>query len=335
MAFGGVLALGQGIEPSGVTGQQLAYLTRRSYLMRAYTQIYTACPTLVGLLSKRVRATGGIDNIMVNVQYQQMVQPQNTDFTASFNAPQPIVGIQPAAFAYSMVAVPIPVYLNELLIQSEMKIQDLIDIRMADAGNATRDFLGQQLWSNISNYSQLFGIPWAIDDGTNNANWGNIPRAGNPWWQSKRYNVNAAITRSGCFLYLTGFTKYSGETPHFGVAAPATWAQLGQDYLPNERYIPNEDKTSQYLSAFRAYEVAGVPVFMDPYATEGFINFFNTNYMAIYIHEKVDWEFLDFQSMVPAYQLNFTGVALLLLQLVVTKPRAQGVLYNITGTATL
>ena len=334
-AFGPILALGQGIEPSGGFGQQLSYLTRRSYLARAYSQLYTSAPTLVGLLANSVEEVGGVDNIMVNVQYQQMVAPQWGDFTATFSAPQPIVGIQPAAFAYTMLMIPIPVYLNELLIQDEQKIQDLIDLRMTDTGSAARDTLSTALWTNSSNYQQLFGLPWAIDDGTNNANWGNIPRAGNPWWTSKRYNVNAGITRALTFLYLTGFTKYSGEKPTFGVAGPSTWAQLGQDFIPQERYVPNQEKTDQYLSAFSAYEIMGVPIYMDPYAPEGNIYFINTNYLTIRVHTRVNWEFMDFQSMIPAYQLNFTGVALILLQVVNTKPKSCGMLYGITGTAPL
>src|SRR5215475_11742776 len=128
-----VFALGQGIEPGGITGAQLSYLTRRTYLERAYSQLFTSAPTFVGLMANSIEEPGGVDNIMVNVQYQQMTAPVYGDFTATFPVPQPIIGIQPAAFAYTMLMVPIPVYLNELLIQDEQKIQDLIDLRMTDA----------------------------------------------------------------------------------------------------------------------------------------------------------------------------------------------------------
>lgn len=319
-------------------GQQLAYLTRRSLLAEAYSQIYTAGPLAVGLLANGVEETGGIDNIMVNLQYAQMVQPYWGDFTGTFPAPQPIVGIQPASWAYAMLMVPIPIYLGELMLQEDQKIQDLVDIRMTDAGAAARDAVSTNLWSNYGaagNINQLLGIGWAIDDSTNNANWGNIPRAANTWWQSKRYNVNAAITRSLAFLYITGTSKYSGEKPTYAVMGPATWAQLGQDFMPQERYIPNQEVTDQYLSAFTGFEVAGVPHFMDPYAPEGFVYYINTEYMAIRIHQRVNWEFMEFQSMIPAFQVNYTGVALLLHQLTLTKPKSCSVLYNITGTAIL
>lgn len=329
------LVQGQGIEPTGGLGTQLSTLTRRSYLANAYCQLYTSAPTLVGLMANAGKEAGGMDNLMANVQFQQGVIPQWGDFTANFNAPQPVQMVQPAAWAYTMLMVPIPVYLNELLIQDEQKIQDVVELRMTDAGNSARDVLANSLFSNITNGQQLIGLDWAIDDGTNNATFGGIPRAGNVWWQSKRYNVNAAITRSLASLYIVGFTKYSGEKPDFGVAGPATWAQLMQDFLPLERYVPNSDKTDQYLSSFTAFDIMGVPIYLDPYATEGKIYFFNTNYLTIRIHRLADWEFVDFQSMVPAYQLNYVGVAVLLLQLINTKPRSCGILYNITGTAVL
>jgi len=329
------LVTGTGIEPTGAIGNQLSALTRRSYLANAYCQLYTSAPTLVGLMANAAEESGGMDNLTANVQYQQMVVPQFGDFTATFAAPQPIAGIQPAAWAYTMVMVPISVYLNELLIQDEQKIQDVVDIRMTDAGNAARDFLANTLFTNITNSQQLIGLDWAIDDGTNNATFGGITRAGNPWWQSKRYNVAAAITRSLTLLYLTGITKYSGEKPDFGICGPATWAQLAQDYVPNERYIPEEQHTNQFMSSFPALEVMGVPVYMDPYATEGKIYLFNCNYLTLRIHRLANWEFVDFQSMVPAFHLNYVGVAVLLLQLINTKPRSCGLLFGITGTAVL
>jgi hypothetical protein len=329
------LVQGTGIEPAGGLGNQLSALTRRSYLANAYCQIYTAAPTLVCLMTNSLEESGGMDNLTVNVQYQQMVVPQYGDFTATFNAPQPIQGIQPAAWAYTMVMVPISVYLNELLIQDEQKIQDVVEIRMTDSGNAARDMLANSLFTNIVNAQQLIGLDWAIDDGTNNATFGGLTRAGNIWWQSKRYNVAAGITRQLALLYTTGITKYSGEKPDFGVMGPATWAQLAQDFVGNERYIPEEQSTNQMMSAFPALEVMGVPFYMDPYAPEGKIYMFNCNYLTMRVHRLANWEFVDFQSMVPAYQLNYVGVAVLLIQLINTKPRSCGILFGITGTATL
>jgi hypothetical protein len=334
-AFGSVLALGEGYEPGGAVGQQLAYMTRRSLLAEVYSQLYTAGPTAVGLLANGIEETGGIDNIGVNLQYQQMVNPYWGDYTGSFPAPQATVGIQPATWAYAMLMLPIPVYLSEVLLQDDQKIQDLVDVRMTDAGAAARDAISTLLWSNTTNYQQLMGVPWAIDDGTNNATWGNVPRATNTWWQSKRYNINASITRSLIFLYITGTSKYSGEKPVFAVAGPGTWAQAGQDFIPQERYIPTDSAVDQYQSAFTAFDIAGVPHFMDPYTPEGNIWYFNTNYISIRIHERCNWEFIPFQSMVPALQVNFTGVALLLFQMILTKPKSCSVLYNITGVPLL
>jgi len=89
------------------------------------------------------------------------------------------------------------------------------------------------------------------------------------------------------------------------------------------------------MSAFSAFDIAGVPHFMDPYAPEGFVYYPNFEYFALRIHQRVNWEFMEFQSMISAFQVNYTGVVLLLFQLTLTKPKSCSVLYNITGTASL
>jgi hypothetical protein len=331
----GPLALGTGIEPSGALGNQLSFLTRRSVLAKAICQIYNASPTIVGLLANSVEEAGGLDSIMANVQYQQMVLPQWTTFTANFSAPNIIQGIQQAAWAYNMLLCPVPLYLNELMLQDQQAIQDILELRMTDAGNAARDALGFALFNNVSATTQILGLPWLIDDGTNNATFGGITRAGNTWWQSKRYNIGAAVTRSIMVQYTTGIVKYQGEKPDFWVCGPATWALLELDFLSLERYIPGDNVTNQYMSGFTAVKVMDVPVYMDPYCAEGFMFGINCNYLTLRVHQKANWEWIDFQSMIPAYQLNYTGCALFLGATINTKPRSCGVLYNITGFPTL
>jgi hypothetical protein len=329
------LALGQGAEPSGAYGNFMSAITRRSYLADAVCEVYNQRPLVTAVFSNAIPATGGLDNVMANVQYQPGVVPQATTFTGQFNNPQPIPFIQSAAWPYVMVATPIPIYLNEILQQDEQKIHDLVELRMTDCGNATGEYLEQQLAANVTDNTNIQGLGWLIDDGTNNANFGNIARAGNPWWQSKRYNVNAPITRALFSLYTIGNFKQQGEKPDVSFCGPSTFAQLQQDFLALERIITTESQVDKYTSSFIAMEIMGVPVYCDPYLAEGFIWQTNTNYFTAQVHEKCNWAMIDFQSMVPALQLNYVAVVLLLCQIVNTKPRASSVLYGISGTITL
>jgi hypothetical protein len=329
------LALGQGAEPSGAYGNFLSSITRRSYLMDAVCEIYNQRPLVTALFSNAIPATGGLDNLMANVQYAPGVVPQVTTFTGPFANPQPVPFIQSAAWPYVMIATPIPVYLNEILQQDEQKIQDVVELRMTDAGNATGEYMEGMLATNLSDNTQLQGLGWLIDDGTNNSSFGNILRSSGTWWQSKRYNVAAPITRALFSLYTIGCFKQQGEKPDLAVCGPSTFAQLQQDFLPLERIITTESQTDKYTSSFIAMEIMGVPIYLDPYLAEGAIWLTNTNYFTAQVHERCNWAMIDFQSMVPALQLNYVAVVLLLCQFINTKPRASSVLYGITGTVTL
>ena len=336
----GPLALGTGIEPSGALGgNELSYVTRRSYLGYAYSQIWNTSPLIVGLLDAAIHEPGGLDNMMVNVQYQAGTVPTYTTFTGNFPAPQRLQMVQPAAYPYALTVCPIPIYFAEGLIQDDQKIQDIIDLRMTDCGNATRDFWANSLWSTPASLPTNAILPLSnlIDDGTNYSTLGTVTRSGNTWWQSKRYNVAGSITRALTLQYLVGVIKQQGEKPDFGICGPATWVQLAQDYLPQERFTLAGGKSdmTKYMSGFDAIEVCSVPIYFDPYAAEGNIWLINTNDLTARIHEMADWEFIDFVSMLPNNSLNWIGCVVHAMQFIQTKPRSCGVLYGITGTAGL
>jgi hypothetical protein len=326
------LTLGQGILPAGNIGNQLSYITRRAVLPKCVVQIWNASPTVTALLSNAELEGGGIDSVVANVQYAALTQPQWTSFQGNFTAAQVVQGVQPAAWAMTELVCPIPIFLNELLVQEKQTIQSILNLRFNDAGNAIRDALGQSLFNNTSNNLQLLGLPEAIDDGTGGtATYGGITRSGNTWWQSKRYNAGAvAPTRANLLQYILGITKQQGEAPMLGVTNFGTWGSLAQDFLGLERYLPREE-SGAYLSAFRAVDVAGVPIYADPYCPEGTLYLINTNYLTLRIHEAAQWEFIDFEPMTPVNQLAYVGVVLLVCCLINTKPRASGQVFNYTS----
>ena len=320
------MPLGSGILPAGSLGTQLSYITRRAILARAIVQIYNTCPFLVGLLANAILEAGGIDSVIANVQYQQMVQPQFTGFDGTFTSPTGLVGITPASWSLCMALCPIPILATELLIQEKQKIQSILDLRFNDAGNAMRDMLGTTLYNNTSNNLQPIGLPGAIDDGTNLVTYGGINRSTNPWWQAKRYAAGSVNpTRALVAQFINGVVKAQGEIPDAGFMNAGTWTLLMQDFLGLERYQPNQLRTSEYLSAFRALEVMQVPIYIDPYCPEGTLYLANFNYLSARIHEDAEWEFFDFVANLPSNSLSFTGVIMLLLACINTKPKANGV----------
>lgn len=233
-----------------------------------------------------------------------------------------------------MALCPIPLFANEVLIQEKQAIHSILNLRLNDVGNALRDMLSYALynWTSSSSVQQIVGLPAAIDDGTVAATYGGISRSSNTWWQSKRYSAGStAPTRATMLKYLLGVTKAQGETPNFGVMGLGTWSQLAADFLGLERYYPNRDRTEEYLSAFRAIEVGGVPFFGDAYCPEGIVYLVNTNYLTARIHEAANFELIDFQSMIPVNQLAYTAVAFLVMLVANTKPAASGLVVNLTS----
>ena len=281
---------------------------------------------LVGLLANAMLEDGGIDSVIANVQYSQLVQPQFTGFDGSFTSPVNMVGLTPASWSMCMSLCPIPVLATELLIQEKQKIQGILDLRFNDAGNAFRDMMGNTLYNNISNPLQPIGLPGAIDDGTNLQTYGGINRTTNPWFAAKRYAAGSVNpTRALMYQYICGITKAQGEAPDAIFMNFGTWLLLAQDYLGLERYHPNTDRTQEYLSGFRALDVAGIPCFADPYCPEGTAYLPNFNYFGIRVHEDAQWEFFDFVANLPSNSLSFTGVIMLLWTIINTKPKASGV----------
>lgn len=325
------LTLGQGILPSGAIGNQLTYITRRAVLPKAVVQIYNSSPTICALLQNSKKEAGGVDSVQANVQSASLVQPQWSGFTGQFTAPTAVSGITPAAWAMCMALCPIPVFINEFNIQDKQAIQSILNLRFGDAGNAIRDMLAQSLFNNSTNNQQILGLPAAIDDGTVLATYAGINRSSNSYWQSKRYAAGSVNpTRALMLQYIAGVVKQQGEKPVFGVCNFGTWTLLAQDFLPLERYLPRTE-SDKYTSAFDALDVAGVPVFGDPYCPEGTCYFINTNYLTMRIHEQGEWEFLDFESMIPVNQLGYTGVVFMLLCLINTKPKASAIVTGLNS----
>lgn len=335
-------ALGTGIFPSGGVnslGQELQYVVRRGFVKKLVVQLYNTSPLAAALIANSQPASGGVSSVTIPAQGSQFVNMQWVGYDGSFNQAAVQAAVTNLEFNLKGAVIPIPYLGFEGLIQDAHEIIPLLAARMNDAGNVYCDGVATALLNNISNTTQVIGLPGAVDDGTNSVNYGNQSRTTNPWLKAKRYAAGAVNpTRILVAQYITGTFKYGGELPTFGLMGPATWQTLQNDYIPNESYVITpekgfDDEPWGARSAFRACMVSGVPIYMDPYVPEGTLYLLNTGYLAFYIHERAAFAFTGFESTLPNNQIGYIGAVLSLLELVLAKPKVCTVVTGFTYVA--
>ena len=322
---------GQGIVPAaGPIANELTYVTRRAFVPKMVVQLYQASPVIAALLANAQTATGGVSSVSVPVQGQPFVNSQWTDYSGSFNQPQAQQGAFLAEYNLKAIVTPIPFLGMEGALQMDHAIVPLLEARMNDATNSMIDALAYSLYNNTSNNQQLLGLPAAIDDGTNTATYGNINRTANPWWQAKLYtSPGGNLTRYRAMTYIAAAQKYGSEMPSFSVVGIGTSLGLAQDMTtagvesfqiqPGQGFDSDGDRPR---SLFRAFDVAGVPIYCDPYCPEGTMYVINSNYLNLYVHDQGSFAFTGFESLLSNYQLGYVGAVLTLCELVLTKPKS-------------
>jgi hypothetical protein len=323
---------GTGIIPSGNIGTELSYVTRRAFIPKMVVQIYNTSPLFAALLANAQTASGGVSSVTVPVQGQSFVNSQWSDFSGSFNQPIAQQGSFVGEFNLKSLITPIPFLGMEGAVQLDHAVIPLIEARMNDSTNNMADAASQALYNNYTVANQFIGLPGAIDDGTNLVTYGNINRTSNPWWQSKRYAAGSVNpTRILALQYIAGVNKNGAEMPTMGLMGFGTWSKLAQDFIGSESYQIQpgqgfDSDADRPRSAFRALDVAGVPIYADPYCPEGLLYLINTNYMNLYVHDQASFAFSGFESLLSNYQLGYIGIVLTLAELVLTKPRSCGII---------
>ncbi len=328
--------LGTGIIPSGNIGSELTYVTRRAFIPKMVVQIYNTSPLFAALLANAQTASGGVSSVTVPVQGQAFVNSQWSDYSGAFNQPVAQQGSFVGEFNLKSLITPIPFLGMEGAVQLDHAVIPLIEARMNDSTNNMADAASQALYNNYTVANQVIGLPGAIDDGTNLAVYGNINRTANPWWQSKRYAAGSvAPTRILCLQYIAGVNKNGAEMPTMGLMGFGTWSKLAQDFIGQESYQLQpgngfDSDADRPRSAFRALDVAGVPIYADPYCPEGLLYLINANYLNLYVHDQASFAFSGFESLLSNYQLGYIGIVLTLCELVLTKPRSAGIITGFT-----
>lgn len=336
--------LGSGIVPSGNVGDELAYLTRRAFIPRMIVQIYKSSPLISALLANAQMAGGGVSSITVPVQGQSYVSSSWSDFSGSFAQPSVTQGAYNAQFDLKLLVTPIPFLGMEGFIQVDHAVVPIIDARMNDATYQAIDTLATALYNNtgLTSYAanasqQLLGLPAAVDDSTNVTTYGGLSRSTYTWWKSQYTGSigGGRFTRDFLLTYINQLVKATGEAPTFGVCGFGTWTSFATDFTDSERYnytVGNSPgKNAQASAHFRALEVAGMPLYADPYCPEGTVYLLNTRYLALYLHKMGAFAFTGFESTLPNFQLGSIAAMVCVLEMVCTKPKTQSQLTGMTG----
>lgn len=292
-------------------------------------QIYNTSPLLAAFLANAQMASGGVSSVSCPVQGAPFVNSQWTGYDGSFAQPAAQQGASLSEFNLKAIITPVPFLGLEGAVQLNHAVVPLIEARMNDATNSAVDALSQAGYNNFTNNQQLIGLPGAIDDGTNLVTYGGINRTANTWWQSRVINIGGNPTRQSMLRCIASVNKNGAEMPTFAVMGFGTWTLLANDFIGIESYqiqpgMGFDSDADRPRSAFRALDVAGVPIYADPYCPEGIVYFMNSNYMNLYVHEMASFSFTGFESLLSNYQLGYIGAVLTLCELVLNKPRTAG-----------
>jgi hypothetical protein len=320
--------IGTGAVPGGAIGTELTVVTRRAFVPKMVVQIYRATPVLSACLANAQTASGGVSSVTIPVQGLPFTTAQATDYSGAFTQPTVQNGSFEVDVNLAAVVVPIPFPGLEGLIQLNAAVVPLIEARMNDAGNQIADYLSTAFLTgagggiNVDSLRLMAGTAAAT---AGQGTYGNIDGAANDWWRANVRTVSGNPTRALVLRDIVSATKFaSGESPNIAAAGPGTWELLSEDFLSLEQYLitPQQSFDQSNLGAragFTALMIGAVPVYMDLGIPEGEIWYWNTRYLAAYIHEAAAFAFTGFASTLPNNQLGYVGALVVLLNFVCAK----------------
>ena len=332
--------LGSGVMPAaGAIAQQLTDMTRPGFVPALIDQTSQSTPFVAMLMANNQSFGGGASQINVPAQFGDMVQTQASDYSGVFTLPSDIQAIQNATFNGKLSITPIPMFGVEAIIQDGYAVIDLMAARMNSAGNNFSKFWNTALYTNSTDTTRMIGLPAAIDNGTNAVNYGGINRNSQTAWQSYYRSVpnNTNLTRMECMKHIMNVVlQCGGEKPTCAFVGVGTWLSLASDFIGQESYqiTPGSsfDKAGDGpRSGFEAVKVAGIPIFCDISCANGDMWIVNSNYLSMYIHEKLSFALHPFESMWSNGQLGYIGGIVNMAELVNTKPSSCGHVTNLNS----
>jgi hypothetical protein len=329
-----------GIVPSGLSGNQLAAITRRAVIPSIFVQLYQSHPLFSLLLSNAQRARGGLSQITFPVQSTNFNQFSWSNYVGNFNMPSENAALQNAQFNLKLGLVPIGFFGMEAIVQSSEVIIPKLRAVTSDAAVVIKQALATSIYANnYANTDRIDSLAQAYDDGTNAPTYGGITRTGNSWWNGQLYTSAGAISnRQGMAVALTKvMTASGGESPDYAVMNPADWATLMSDFMNYELYQTGPrlkyGRDDSVNAGFRAVRVLDTPIFPDPFCPRGEMYAINSRYLAMYLSEYAPFVFSGFESTIPLGQIASVGVLIVALNMVCSKPLSGAHFTGITGAS--
>ena len=174
----------------------------------------------------------------------------------------------------------------------------------------TTNLVGTRVSGGVEDTNKFYGLKDIVDDGTINANFGNLARGTYAFWNSKIYNATSLWTDSpSAFVYvMRAMAKFQNECstmgmPTCGFCSHGVWQKIAESFTNIERYIVAD---TGKLEDTRQYEVTGlivqgVPIFPDPYLSATEVYFLNLD------HVKFDFADGYVSSVTPWYNMSIVG----------------------------
>jgi len=326
---------------------ELAAVTRRAFMGFCVIQIYNNSPGMASFLASAQSAGGGVSSVTVPVQGAPLVQAGVAGYDGNFQPPPALTALRNAEFNLKLYVCPVPFLGTEGLVQVDFAIIPIVEARMNDMTNATMHLMSSDLYSTEDADDRplhIVGLNGAIDDGSEQEVYGNIDRTENDWWKSYVRDAGGVPpTRKEMLAWIVGLNKYCGEHPSFALTDAGTWTALAQDYVGAESYVITpgtafDTDGDRPRAAFKALDVAGVPVFFDPYVpteSNGTVWLVNSNYLNAYWHDNASFNFSGWHSTIPNYTLGYIGLLINAWELVNVKPKTCGRITGFEGVSGL
>jgi hypothetical protein len=167
--------------------------------------------------------------------------------------------------------------------------------------------MGTRVSGSTEDTNQFYGLQDVIDDGTTNANYANINRSTNPYWNSYLWNAQTLWTDNPpTYVYvMRALAKYQKLAstmgmPSVGFTNNAVWQKIGESFTNIERYIVADPATLEETRQYQVTGIAinGIPIFPDPYVANNEIFFINWDHLKFYLSDgyavtSSEWVNLD------------------------------------------
>jgi len=258
--------------------------TLHNYRKTLEDNIFSARPLVYWLKRKdKIRTIDGGVKIVVPLIYAlNSTAGSYAGYDTLDTTPQD--GISAAEYPWKQYAASIAISgIEEAQNNGEEAIIDLLEAKIMQAEETIAENMDSMFFSDGSGNS---GKDWwglgAVVEASNPsvANYGNIDRSTETWWQSYEENTSTALTVP---LMATAYntTSKGNDHPDYIITTQTLFEKYEQALTPSLRYTDNKSADAGFQNLL--YKDA--PVFYDTYCTSGVMYFLNSKYLKLVGHK--------------------------------------------------